>query len=165
MGLALATTSVMQGKKTKAASNAKPARTTNAAPPRATQAGHASEGLGKAHATPPSKRDVRPPDDTATTGNAGSERALDEAREGGPRYGGGDWDVADERGELRYGHARNDDGETAQATSLDADAEPGERTDDPDLQLDEPTGDIEASGQHAGMGRGEKPRKTKSEER
>ena len=37
--------------------------------------------------------------------------------------------------------------------------------DDLDLDLDLVDGDIESSGQHAGMGRGEKPRKLKSEEK
>src|SRR6187402_2725315 len=40
----------------------------------------------------------------------GSERARDEQREeGGPRYGGEAWRVADERGDNRFGKARNDD--------------------------------------------------------
>ena len=40
----------------------------------------------------------------------GSERARDEQREeGGPRYGGESWQVADERGDNRFGKARNDD--------------------------------------------------------
>jgi hypothetical protein len=40
----------------------------------------------------------------------GTERARDQTRkEGGARYGGGPWELADERGEQRYGRARNDE--------------------------------------------------------
>ena len=40
----------------------------------------------------------------------GSERARDEQRaDRGPTYAGQDWDVADERGDKRVGHARIDD--------------------------------------------------------
>ena len=39
----------------------------------------------------------------------GTERARDEQRDDPtPRYGGGPWSIADERGDARFGHARND---------------------------------------------------------
>src|SRR5207237_5366760 len=51
----------------------------------------------------------------ATSQREGTERARDEAREGGgPRYGGEAWEVADERGENRFGHARNDDADPSE---------------------------------------------------
>ncbi|MEO7736295.1 MAG: hypothetical protein ABIY55_35380 [Kofleriaceae bacterium] len=150
--------------KTSVETNAKPARTQKAARARPTQAGGEPESIGKAHAAPTSRGAAVAPQ-SAATGTAGSERALDGEREGGPRYGGGAWGVADERGDARYGHARNDDGETAQATSLNAEAAPGELAATPDAELAAAAADIEGSGQHAGMGHGEKPRKTKSEKR
>jgi len=94
----------------------------------------------------------------------GTERARDEAREGGgPRYGGGPWRVADERGERRFGHARNDDAdpsELARGEAENDDESPSAA--DPDLAAAEAAGQIESSGQHAGIGRGEKPRKPRS---
>jgi len=65
----------------------------------------------------------------------GSERDLDEQRTShGPQYDGADKDV-------RIGHAHKTDAE-------------------PDLTAAE----VASGGEHAGMGRGEKPRKTKSRE-
>lgn len=108
----------------------------------------------------------------------GTERARDEQREdGGPRYGGGGWEVADERGERRFGQARNDDADPSElsksAGSADDDHWPG---DDASPQTDatgeskdiaertaaEDIGDTENGGQRAGMNRGDKPRKAKA---
>lgn len=73
----------------------------------------------------------------------GSEIAADAERDDdNPKYGGKSWDVAEERGEQRFGVARNDDG----GTELD--------------NVDQVT-EGESSGQRASMGRGEKPRKPK----
>ena len=80
------------------------------------------------------------------------ERKRDEQREGGPRYGGEAWDVADERGENRYGHARNDDAEPSELAKQDPDV----------ARADE---NVESSGEQAGIGRGEKPRKPKAREK
>jgi hypothetical protein len=77
------------------------------------------------------------------------ERARDEQREGGPRYGGGAWEVADERGDRRFGHARNDEAALTES-------EPDENT-RPEA---EDQGSIESGGQRAGIGRPEKPRHT-----
>ncbi len=73
--------------KTSVETNAKPARTQQAAPARPTQVGGEPESIGKAHAAPTSRGAAAT--QSAATGTAGSERALDEEREGGPRYGGG----------------------------------------------------------------------------
>ena len=77
------------------------------------------------------------------------ERKRDEEREGGPRYGGEAWEVADERGDNRFGHARNDDAEPSELVKADPDI----------AEADE---NIESSGEQAGIGRGEKPRKPKA---
>lgn len=108
---------------------------------------------------------------------AGTERARDEQRAGGgPRYGGGPWEVAEERGERRFGHARNDDADPSELArgqgAPDDDAWPGDdaspRSDasGPEPALAEPAGaargESESGGQRAGFGRGEKPRKAKA---
>jgi hypothetical protein len=80
------------------------------------------------------------------------ERARDEQREGGPRYGGTGWEIADERGERRFGHARND-------TAALSDQEPDEEA----RPEEEDQGTIESGGQRSGIGRPEKPRRTKSD--
>ena len=92
------------------------------------------------------------------------ERARDEARQsGGPRYGGGPWRVADERGGRRFGHARNDDADPSELDPGEVDYAVDERptAGDPDLAAAEAAGDIESGGQRAGIGRGERPRKSK----
>ncbi|HMG23613.1 MAG TPA: hypothetical protein VK607_19900 [Kofleriaceae bacterium] len=102
----------------------------------------------------------------------GSERARDEQRdEPTPRYGGGQWSVADERGDARFGHARNDDADPPELAAAEADNDDDEAPDPADPELrdaepadDEPVGEIESSGQRAGMGRGEAPRKNKQRE-
>lgn len=98
-------------------------------------------------------RPVKPARSTKPTKQApkkrqSQERARDEARKGGgPRYGGGPWRVADERGDRRFGRARNDD---ANPSELDRGEAAGEVA-----------GEIESSGQREGIGRTERPRKPK----
>lgn len=113
----------------------------------------------------------------------GSERARDEQRaEGGPRYGGEAWAVADARGENRFGKARNDDADPLEMVKAGADPDAmGEKDseDESAAREVEPDGDAEpmtagdarepgaesgadSGGDSAGMGRGEKPRKPKS---
>lgn len=112
----------------------------------------------------------------------GSERSLDEQRvSGGPRYGGEAWKVADERGDNRFGKARNDDADPSEVVRAgedpEAEVEPGH---DENLaaemnaatmgEMARPTAAapvpdnevIESGGTVAGMGRGEKPRKPKA---
>ena len=93
------------------------------------------------------------------------ERARDEQREGGgPRYGGEAWDVADERGDNRFGVARNDDADPSELSK-------GDRVDDDDAWPGDESatvsdvdddGKAENGGQQAGFGRGEEPRKPKT---
>ena len=94
----------------------------------------------------------------------GSERARDEQRvDGGPRYGGEPWKVADERGEHRFGHARNDDADLAEVTPADPDLdEDAASADEPEVAA---AGEVQASAAHAGMGRGEHPRDSKSRDK
>jgi len=82
------------------------------------------------------------------------ERARDEKREGGPRYGGTEWEVADERGDRRFGHARNDD---AAITEIEESMKAA-REEDQGAEQDE--GIVESGGQRIGIGRPEKPRRT-----
>lgn len=98
----------------------------------------------------------------------GTERARDEQRdEPTPRYGGGPWSVADERGDARFGHARNDDADPSELAPREADNDdddsPGAA--DPELAAAEAAGEIESGGQRAGMGRGDQPRKHRSRAR
>ncbi len=119
--------------------------------------------------------DIEPPEPT------GSERSLDEQRvTGGPRYGGEAWKVADERGDNRFGKARNDDADPSEVVRAgedpEAEVEPGH---DENLAAEmkaATTGEmarqtkaafadnevIASGGEMAGMGRGEKPRKPKA---
>jgi len=113
----------------------------------------------------------------------GSERGRDEQRvDGGPRYGGEEWKVADERGDNRFGKARNDDAEPSEVVRAGEDPEaPLEEGHDENLDAEakfaDETGEMprakssassndnevtESGGEMAGMGRGEKPRKPKS---
>lgn len=109
----------------------------------------------------------------------GSELARDKQRtDGGPRYGGGPWELAEERGENeRFGKARNDDANPSELASgkqaVDDDEWPGhdasvqtaatdEAEDVADRTAAEDTGATEAGPQHEGMSRGEKPRKPAS---
>jgi hypothetical protein len=94
----------------------------------------------------------------------GTERARDEARDdGGPRYGGGPWQVADERGDRRFGHARNDDADPSELAPGEAENDDDESPSaaDPELAAAEAAGEIESGGQREGIGRPEKPRKPK----
>ena len=89
----------------------------------------------------------------------GTERARDEAREGGgPRAAGGPWEKMDERGDQRFGHTRLDD---ADPHTL---AERGEEVDDDEAVTSADT-DIESGGEREGIGRGEKPRKPAEREK
>ena len=110
-----------------------------------------------------------PTRDPANQGNRpGTERARDEQRQGGgPRYGGGPWKVADERGDRRFGHARNDDADFSELAPHEAENDDNNSPSaaDPELAAAEATGEIESGGQRAGMRRGEKPRKSKERER
>ncbi|HEU0030527.1 MAG TPA: hypothetical protein VFQ53_07840 [Kofleriaceae bacterium] len=95
----------------------------------------------------------------------GTERARDEAREGGgPRAAGGPWDKMDERGDKRFGHTRLDDADPLELVRGDGenddDESPGAA--DPELAAAEDNAEIESGGDRAGMGRGEKPGKPKS---
>jgi len=97
----------------------------------------------------------------------GTERARDEQRRGGARYGGEPWSVADQRGDRRFGHARNDDADRSELAPREAENDDDESPSaaDPDLAAAEAAGEIESGGQRAGMRRGEKPRKLKSREK
>src|SRR5262249_51137625 len=96
----------------------------------------------------------------------GTERARDEQRdEPTPGYGGGPWSVADERGDARFGHARNDDADPSELAPREAENDDDESPSaaDPELAA-AAAGEIESGGERAGMRRGEKPRKNKSRE-
>ena len=98
----------------------------------------------------------------------GTERARDQQRQGGgPRYGGGAWNVADERGDRRFGHARNDDADPSELApgAADNDDDESPSAADPELAAAEANAEIESGGQRAGFGRGEEPRKSKSREK
>ncbi len=127
------------------------------------------EEIGKAH---PTSDGAKP----------GTERARDEQREGGgPRYGGEAWDVADERGDRRFGVARNDDSDPSELAkgqgTVDDDAWPGSeaspRSKDGDAEEEEDAAErtsasdegAENSGQRAGVSRGEEPPKPKAREK
>ena len=95
----------------------------------------------------------------------GTERSRDERREGGgPRYGGQRWQVADERGADRFGHARNDDANPSELAPADADNADDESPTgtDPEHVAAAVAGEIEGSAEHAGMGHGDHPRAAKS---
>lgn len=131
----------------------RPARTAqamkSAQPAKATRSGRADGGARK---------------DARSAARPGGERARDEARSGGPRYGGEDWSVADERGDRRFGHARNDDADPSELAPGQAggDDDDWPSAVDPELAEAEARGEIESGGRRAGMGRGEHPRKPAS---
>jgi hypothetical protein len=87
-----------------------------------------------------------------------------ERKEGGPRYGGTSWDVAEERGDQRFGHARNDDADPSELAPGEAmnDDDESPSAADPELAQAEDRSEIESGGPRAGMGRGERPRKPSS---
>jgi hypothetical protein len=92
------------------------------------------------------------------------ERKRDEEREDDkPKFGGVQWEVADERGEdERFGKARNEEPPDAMRDSTSIAEEPPRL--DESRRAEQAGGDVnvESSGQRAGIGRGEKPRKPKS---
>jgi hypothetical protein len=90
-------------------------------------------------------------DDQKTSDKPG-ELKRDTQRDGGPRYGGEDWDVAEKRGDNRFGHARNDDADPSELVKRD-----------PDMEDADPA--VESGGEQAGFGRGEKPRKPAAREK
>lgn len=101
---------------------------------------------------------------TRKTPTTGTERTRDERRPAGPRNGGEPWQAADKRGNARFGHLRNDDANPSElapdaADNMDDDS-PGET--DPALAAAEASGAIVSSAEHAGMGRGDHPRESKS---
>jgi hypothetical protein len=111
---------------------------------------------------PGAKQDAQP--QRSPTQPPGTERARDEARQdGGPRYGGEGWEVADERGDQRFGHARVDDADPSELKPGEAmnDDDESPSAADPELAAAEQNREIESGGEQAGMGRGEKPRKPK----
>ena len=98
----------------------------------------------------------------------GTERARDEQRDTKtPRYAGGPWQVADERGEQRFGHARIDDAGPSELAPGEAENDDDESPSaaDPELAAAEAAGEIESGGQRAGFGRREKPHKSKEREK
>jgi hypothetical protein len=104
----------------------------------------------------------------ASRAKPGTERARDEQRQGGgPRYAGGPWQAADQRGDRRFGHTRIDDADPSELASGQAQNDDDESPSaaDPDLAAAEAAGEIESGGQRAGMRRGEKPRKPKAQGR
>lgn len=128
------------------------------APAARAPAGKAPAAKAPARGTAGSRRPGRP----------GTERARDEQRdEPTPRYGGGPWRVADERGEARFGRARNDDADLAELAPREAgnDDDESPSAADPELAAAEAAGEIESGGQRAGMGHGEKPHRAKQRER
>jgi hypothetical protein len=146
----------------KHAKTTKPARsrTARSAEPKPTR----SSKTGKASSPSRSGKRAMP----SKAAKPGTERARDEQRsDGGPRYAGGPWAVADERGDQRFGHARVDDANQSELAPGEADNDDDESPSaaDPDLAAAEAAGEIESGGERAGMGRGEKPRKAKSSER
>jgi hypothetical protein len=99
---------------------------------------------------PSDKKPDQKNDQTTPATERAGERKRDEQRsDAGPQYGGEAWDVADERGDDRFGHARNDDAEPLEQAKRDPDVR----------RADEK---VEAGPEQAGMGRGEVPRKPKS---
>lgn len=112
--------------------------------------------------------EIGKPHPTSDGAKPGTERARDEQREGGgPRYGGEAWDVADERGERRFGVARNDDSDPSELAkgeaNVDDDHWPGgdaigkpPSAETAGAGVDD--GTAETGGQRAGMNRGDKPR-------
>lgn len=82
------------------------------------------------------------PTQNTTGAKPGSERARDEQRrDAGPQHHGESWKDADAHEEVPPTSS-----EPTQVTAAD-------------------NGEVESGGQHAGMGRGEKPRKLKSQEK
>ncbi len=96
--------------------------------------------------------------------NHGSEVAADAARgDDKPKYGGEPWEVAAERGNDRFGKARNDDADRSTLTKgVGNDDDESGSAGDPALQPTEPAEGIESGGERAGMGRRAEPRDLKN---
>ena len=93
---------------------------------------------------------------------AGTERARDEQRDAPTaRYGGGPWQVADERGDQRFGHARTDDADPSElAPGPDRNDDESPAAADPELAAAQDAGEIIVSGgEITGIHRADKPRK------
>jgi hypothetical protein len=97
---------------------------------------------------------------------AGERRRDEQRTDGGPRYGGTEWAAADERGDQRYGVARNDDADPSELAPGEAgnDDDESPSAADPELAAAEQNAEIESGGARAGMHRGEKPRKSPDRE-
>jgi hypothetical protein len=116
----------------------------------------------------PKRQNEKEPDEIGRA-HPGSERARDEQREdGGPRYGGEAWEVADERGDRRFGVARNDDADPSELSkgthAVDDDEWPNSDATGASNEAAgaRDNGETESGGQHAGMRRGDKPQKPKA---
>lgn len=95
---------------------------------------------------------------------AGTERGRDEQRdEKTARYGGGPWQVADDRGARRFGRARNDDADPSELAPGEADRGDDESPSaaDPELAAAEAAREIVSGGEITGMHRPDKPRKAR----
>src|ERR1041384_1045567 len=100
---------------------------------------HDRDGGGRCLALPSSggpmtKRGDTTKDAADTTHGAvkhpGSERERDEGRDdAGPQYGGGSWEQADQRGDARFGHARNDDADPSELAPAEAESDDDETPD------------------------------------
>jgi hypothetical protein len=77
------------------------------------------------------------------------------------------WEVADERGDRRFGHARNDDADPSELAPGEAENDDDESPSaaDPELATAEAAAEIESGGQREGFGRPERPRKSKQREK
>jgi hypothetical protein len=90
----------------------------------------------------------------SSTTTPGSERARDEQRDGGPRYGGGPWELADERApDERFGRARNDDSDPSEVEGGDDADDTSPSAADPELARAEAAAEIESGGEREGMRR------------
>ena len=93
---------------------------------------------------------------------AGAERARDEQRDTKTaRYGGGPWQVADERGAQRFGHARTDDADPSELAPGAAGSDDDESPRAADPAAAEDANEIVSGGSVVGMHRPDKPRKAK----
>ena len=121
------------------------------------------------HATLKQRNKTKARKTASPAAHPGSERARDEQRgdAAGPLYGGGAWQEADRRGDDRFGNARNDDADPSELSPREAanDDNDAPNAADPDLAAAEANREIESGGQREGMGRGEKPRKSKARQK
>ena len=111
-------------------------------------------------------KDAADPTNAAGAKHPGSERERDEHRDdAGPQYGGGSWEQADRRGNARFGHARNDDADLSELAPGETESDDDDEALDADDADGEQAAEIESGGERAGVGRGEQPRKPKSEDK